>query len=133
MIDRFETVVLDAQGLSIWIAQDRKFLALRQAFDEMGADVVISANSIVEVSHERVSVPRLDWALSRMKVEPVTREAAKAAAALLTRAGLRGHECAIDATVAEAALRQPGPVAMVTSDIDDMARLCADRVRLISV
>ena len=38
-----------------------------------------------------------------------------------------------DATVAEAALRQPGPVAMLTSDIDDMARLCGDRVRLIGV
>ncbi len=36
---------------------------------------------------------------------------------------LRGHTYAIDATVAEMALRQPGPVAILTSDVDDMARL----------
>jgi hypothetical protein len=35
--------------------------------------------------------------------------------------------------VAEAALRQPGPVAILTSDADDMARLCGDRVRLIGI
>ncbi|GAB2442437.1 hypothetical protein [Streptomyces incanus] len=35
--------------------------------------------------------------------------------------------------VVEAALRQPGPVAMLTSDVDGMARLCGDRVRLIGI
>jgi hypothetical protein len=69
--------------------------------------------------------------LSRVKVEPVTKGAARASAELLEVAGLHGHRHAIDATVAEAALRQPGPVAMLTSDVDDMARLCGDRVRLI--
>jgi hypothetical protein len=128
----FETVVLDSQGLSAWIAQDRKVLAMFQVFHEMGADFVISANTIVEVSHTRVNMPRLQWTLSRVKVEPVTENAAKAAAALLKDVGLR-HKYAIDATVAEAALRQPGPVALATSDIDDMARLCGDRVRLIGI
>ncbi|MFF0108924.1 hypothetical protein [Streptomyces hirsutus] len=33
--------------------------------------------------------------------------------------------------VAEAALRQPGPVVMLTSGVDGMARLCGDLVRLI--
>ncbi|CAL9545931.1 hypothetical protein SUDANB13_04331 [Streptomyces sp. enrichment culture] len=31
------------------------------------------------------------------------------------------------------ALRQPGPVAVLTSDIDAMARLCGDRVRLVGI
>jgi hypothetical protein len=31
------------------------------------------------------------------------------------------------------ALRQPGPVAMLTSDVDDMAKLCGGRVRLVGV
>jgi predicted nucleic acid-binding protein len=99
----------------------------------MGADLVVGANTIVEVSHTRVNMPRLRWALSRVKVEPVTEQSAKASAELLKGTGLHGHKYAIDATVAEAALRQPGPVAMLTSDIDDMARLCGDRVRLIGV
>jgi len=128
-----ETVVLDSEGLSAWVAQDRKTLAMFRTFHEMGADLVVGANTIVEVSHSRVNVSRLRWALSRVKVEPVTEEAAKAAAHLLKSAGLHGHKYAIDATVAEAALRQPGPVAILTSDVDDMTRLCGDRVRIIGL
>jgi predicted nucleic acid-binding protein len=128
-----ETVVLDSEGLSAWIAQDRKILVLFKVLHEMGADLVISANTIVEVSHSRVNLPRLQWALSRVKVEPVTEQTAKAAAILLKAAGLHGHKYAIDATVAEAALRQPGPVAVLTSDIDDMMRLCGHQVRLIGI
>jgi predicted nucleic acid-binding protein len=133
VIEHVETVVLDSQGLSAWIAQDRKILAMFQVFHAMGADFVIGANTIVEVSHTRVNMPRLQWVLSRVKVEPVTESAAKTSAQLLRAAGLHGHKYAIDATVAEVALRQPGPVAMLTSDVDDMTRLCGDRVRLIGI
>jgi predicted nucleic acid-binding protein len=130
---KVETVVLDSEGLSAWIAQDRKLLTMLQVLHDMGADLVVGANTIVEVSHAKVNLPRLDWALSRVKVEPVTEQAAKAAAELLRAAGLHGHKYAIDATVAEAALRQPGPVAVLTSDIDDMAKLCGNRVQLIGL
>lgn len=126
-----ETVVLDSEGLSAWIAQDRAVLAMFQVFHDMGTDLVVGANTIVEVSHSRVNLPRLRWALSRVKVEPVTEQSAKAAALLLKEAGLHGHTYAIDATVAETALRQPGPVAVLTSDADDIGRLCGDRVRVI--
>jgi len=125
--EHVETVVLDSQGLTAWIAQDRKILAMFQVFHAVGA------NAIAEVSHARVSMPRLRWVLSRVKVEPVTEDAARASAELLKAAGLHGHKYAIDATVAEVALRQPGPVVMLTSDVDDMARLCGDRVRLIGI
>lgn len=133
MSERIETVVLDAEGLSAWIAQDRKFLALLKVFHEMGADLVIGANTIVEVSHSRTNVPRLNWTLSRLKVEPVTEQAAKTAAELLKEAGLHGHKYAIDATVAEVAVRQPRPVALLTSDRDDMTKLCGDQVRIIAL
>lgn len=133
MNEHVETVVLDSEGLSAWIAQDRKILAMFQVFHAVGADFVIGANTIVEVSHARVNMPRLRWVLSRVKVEPVTEDVAKASAELLKAAGLHGHKYAIDATVAEAALRQPGPVVMLTSDVDDMAQLCGDRVRLIGI
>jgi len=128
-----ETVVLDEEGLSAWIAQDRKFFAMLQVFHAMGADVVVAANTVVEVSHAKVDLPRLDVVLSRVKVEPVTERAARASAELLRTAGLYGHTYAVDATVAEAALRQPGPVVVLTSEIDGMARLCGDRVRLIGL
>ncbi|MFI6847069.1 DNA-binding protein [Kitasatospora sp. NBC_00085] len=133
MTERFETVVLDSEGLSSWIRQDRGVLAMLQVFHAMGADFVVGANTIVEVAHARVNEARLDWTLSRVKVEAVTDQAARASAGLLKQAGLHGHKYAIDATVAEMALRQPGPVAVITSDVDDLAKLCGTRVRLIAI
>ena len=133
MSQHIESVVLDSEGLSAWVAQDRKILGLLKVFHEMGADLIISANTIVEVSHSRVNMPRLQGTLSRVKVEPVTEQTAKEAARLLKTAGLHGHKYAIDATVAETALRQPGPVVILTSDIDDMARLCGKQIGLIGL
>ena len=133
MSERIETVVLDSQGVSAWISQDRDVLAMIRSFHSMTASLVVGANTIVEVSHARVNTARLNWVLSQVKIEAVTEQAARASAALLKHTGLHGHKYAIDATVAEMALRQPGPVAMLTSDIDDMAKLCGDRVRLIAV
>ncbi|WUS97834.1 DNA-binding protein [Streptomyces sp. NBC_00708] len=95
MSKRVETVVLDSEELSAWTAQDRKLLAMLQVFHAMGADLVIGANTIVEVSHSRTNMPRLNGALSRAKVEPVTEQAAKAAAELLKGAGLHGDKYAI--------------------------------------
>ena len=80
-----------------------------------------------------MNTPRLQWTLSRVRVEPVTEQTAKEAARLLKAAGLHGHEYAIDATVAEVALRQAGPVVLLTSDIDDMARLCGRQIGLIGL
>ena len=75
----------------------------------------------------------MSWLLSRIRVEDVTKETARRSAALLKATGLHGHKYAIDAMVAEVALRLPGPVAILTSDTDDMAKLCGDRVRLVGV
>ncbi|WP_405012224.1 DNA-binding protein [Kitasatospora sp. NBC_01539] len=133
MSERIETVVLDSQGVSAWISQDRDVLAMIRSFHSMAAGLVVGANTIVEISHARVNSARLNWVLSQVKIEAVTEQAARTSAALLKHTGLHGHKYAIDATVAEMALRQPGPVAMLTSDIDDMAKLCGDRVRLIAV
>jgi hypothetical protein len=66
-------------------------------------------------------------------VEPVTKESARLSAGLLKEARLHGHKYAIDAMVAEVALRLPGPVVVLTSDVDDMAKLCGQRVRVIGL
>ncbi len=62
----------------------------------------------------------------------VGEEEARAASVLLMAAGPRGHEYALDAAVAEAALRQRRPVIVLTSDVDDMHKLCGDRVRRVA-
>lgn len=81
----------------------------------------------------RTNKARLDWLLSGLRVVAVGEEEAKAASALLMRAGLHGHKYAIDASVAEIAMRQQRPVAMLTSDVDDMTKLCGEQVRLVAV
>lgn len=124
-------LVLDSEGLSAWISGDRKVTALLDSAQRHETDLVISANTIIEVTHAGTNMARLTWVLSRIRVEPVTEQSAKAAAKLLKDAGLHGHKYAIDATVAEAALRQPQPVAVLTSDVDDMRKLCDRRVALI--
>jgi predicted nucleic acid-binding protein len=76
-------------------------------------------------------VARLNWLLSRIRVEAVTKDRARRSAGLAKEAGLHGHKYAIDAMVAEVALRLPGPV--LTSDADDMVKLCGQRVRVIGL
>ncbi|WP_159052155.1 DNA-binding protein, partial [Streptomyces niveiscabiei] len=107
-------------------------LLLEQA-ERDGADVAMSAATIIEASYAGVDTARLNWLLSRVRVEAVTKDSARRSAQLLKDAGLHGHKYAIDAMVAEVALRLPGPVAVLTSDADDMVKLCGKRVRVVGV
>ncbi|MEV4725836.1 hypothetical protein [Micromonospora humida] len=128
-----ESLVLDSQGFSGWIDQDRKVMRLLEQAERDGVDLAMSAATIIEVSHPGVDIARLNWLLSRIRVEAVTKESARRSAALLKAAGLHGHEYAIDAMVAEVALRLPAPVALLTSDVDDMVKLCGRQVRTIAL
>ncbi|MGH3897684.1 MAG: hypothetical protein ACRDTA_05400 [Pseudonocardiaceae bacterium] len=56
---------------------------------------------------------------------PITPEIGRAAGGLLGSTGLSG--ATVDAVVAVIALRQPGPVLLVTSDPNDMAKLTVSR------
>ncbi|MQS40131.1 PIN domain-containing protein [Streptomyces katsurahamanus] len=127
------TLVLDSAGLSKLLGDDETAVTLVAEARSRGMEVVICALTIIEAVHARTNKARLSWLLSGLRVVPVGDEEAKAASALLMEAGLHGHKYAIDAAVAEAALRQQRPVVMLTSDIDDMVKLCGDRVRLVAV
>ncbi|MFC5719743.1 DNA-binding protein [Streptomyces gamaensis] len=127
------TLVLDSEGLSKLLADDEPVVALVAEARRRGMDVVICALTIIEAVHARTDKARLRWLLSGLRVVAVGDEEAKAASALLMAVGLHGHKYAIDAAVAETALRQQRPVVMLTSDIDDMTKLCGDRVRLVAV
>lgn len=127
------TLVLDSEGFSKLLADDEPVVALVAEARSRGMEVVICALTIIEAVHARTNRARLNWVLSGVRAVPVGDEEARAASALLMAAGLHGHKYAIDAAVAEAALRQQRPVVMLTSDIDEMAKLCGDRVRLVAV
>ncbi|MFJ9627966.1 PIN domain-containing protein [Streptomyces sp. NPDC101175] len=128
------SLVLDSEGLSAWIEEHRKVGSIIDSAQRSTTDIVVCANTIIEVTHAGTNMPRLNWLLSRVKIEPVTAQLAKAAANLLKDTGLHGHKYAIDATVAVTALNQPGPVAILTSDVDDLTKLCeGKRVRVVAL
>ena len=52
---------------------------------------------------------------------------------LLRNANLHGHKYAIDAVVAATALGYSGPRIIVTSDADDMNKLCGNTIRVVGV
>jgi predicted nucleic acid-binding protein len=127
------TLVLDSEGLAKAVLRDRTvtaWLALARADDFR---VITSAATLVEVIHPRVKRPALEWALSRLVVEPVTEPIARHAAALLVDAGLHGHKYAIDAMLAATALAAPGPVTVLTSDPEDVTAVCGSRVTVIKI
>jgi class 3 adenylate cyclase len=85
---------------------------------------------LVEVIHPRIDDAALKWTLSRLRVEPVTQALAQSAAALLRDAGLHGHKYAIDAMLCATALAHPGRVTILTSDVEDVAKLTAEHPRV---
>lgn len=95
--------------------------------------VVTSVLTLIEAHHSRVSSARSNWAVSRLNVEPVTEEIGRTAMALLVDAGLHGHKYAIDSVIAATALHSPKPAVVVTSDPEDLAMLCGNRVRVVKV
>ena len=120
--------VLDSEGLSQAVLGNRLMGARLKDADRSGIRVVTSSMTLVEAYHKGVRKAAWTWILSRIAVEPVTREIAGEAIELLEAAGLHGHKYAIDAALATVALRQRGDVTIFTSDEDDMTQLCGDRV-----
>ena len=88
---------------------------------------------MIEASHGKINRSRWNFVLSELRLEPLTVELAKEAAELLRATGLHGHKYAIDAMVAATAMRQPGPVVLLTSDVDDMSELCGKRIELVAL
>ncbi|MER5319294.1 type II toxin-antitoxin system VapC family toxin [Streptosporangium roseum] len=127
------SLVLDREGLSKAILQVPELTEWLVAAEEEDVRVVVSAATLVEVSHPRLNRARYDWTLSRLSVEPVGREIAHDAARLLAAAGLHGHRHAVDAMVCATALRLPGPVTVLTSDVEDITAIGQNRLRAVKV
>jgi len=125
--------VLDSEGLAGAVRRDRTataWLALARADD---LRVITSAATLAEVIHPRINRPALEWTVSRIVVEPVTADIARAAASLLAEANRHGHQHAIDAMLSATALAAPGPVTVLTSDPADLIALCGGRVTVVGL
>jgi predicted nucleic acid-binding protein len=128
------TLILDSEGLSKVVAKDRWVLSQLADARKSGVLTAVSAATLVEARDPKVSQERFDWAVSRLTVKPVTEEIARAASRLLAKAGMHGHEHAIDAMVAATAIQATGPRIMLTSDPQDMYKLCENKsVRVVEI
>ena len=96
-----------------------------------GLRVMTSAATLVEARDPQMNQARFDWAVSRLVIEPVTEDVARAASKLLVAHRLHGHQHAIDAMVAATALAAPAPRILLTSDPEDLAMLCGKNVRVV--
>ncbi|MGP4044149.1 hypothetical protein [Streptomyces sp. 2A115] len=122
------TYVLDCEALSRAALRERKMTLRLTEAHRSGIRVVTSSMTLIEAYHGQVKRGVWAWAMSRVVVEPVSREVADAAIALLEDSGLHGHKYAIDAALAVIAGRQGGNVVLYTSDERDMKELCGGRV-----
>lgn len=95
--------------------------------------VAVSNLTLIEAWHAKLRMDRFRWHVSRLEVLPVTETIAWRAIELLRNANLHGHKYAIDSVVAATALGYAGPRIIVTSDVDDLNKLCGDRVRAVAV
>ncbi|MDX3108087.1 PIN domain-containing protein [Nonomuraea angiospora] len=127
------TLILDCEGLVKWCAADQRVTSIVREAQDNDFRVVVSAMTPIEAQDIRTKNDRLRWHLSRLKIEPVTEEISSRATELLRDAGLHGHKYAIDAVVAATALLSVRPVIVLTSDEDDLIRLCGKTVKVVGV
>jgi predicted nucleic acid-binding protein len=123
------TLVLDSEGLSKLAAGDSRARAHLETALARRARVAVSAITLTEVLRGGPRDAVVHRVLSRITVVPVSPEVARQAGELLGATGLSGHRCAIDAVVAATALGLERPVALLTSDPDDMSRLVEEPER----
>ncbi|MGW4230602.1 DNA-binding protein [Streptomyces sp. NPDC004980] len=93
--------------------------------------MAVSNLTLIEAWHSKVRMDHFRWRASRLEVLPVTEAISWQAIDLLRNANLHGHKYAIDSVVAATSLGYTGPRIIVTSDVDDINKLCGDRVRAV--
>ncbi|RMI29806.1 DNA-binding protein [Nocardia stercoris] len=127
------TLVLDSEGLSKWCSADPRVVRTVRYAQDNDLRVVISALTPIEAFDMRSRIERFRWHLSRLQIEPVTEEISSQAIELLRAAGMHGHKYAIDAVVAATARRARRPVMVLTSDVEDLEKLCGTGIRVVAV
>ncbi|GAA2501512.1 hypothetical protein GCM10010406_42500 [Streptomyces thermolineatus] len=123
-------LVLDSEGLSKAVGEDPRGAAFIRAAQSGDALVAVSDLTLVEAWHTKVNMARFRRYVSHLTVLPVTEDITWRAIELLREAGLHGHKYAIDAVVAATALGYTGPRVILTSDYDDMTKLCGKRAHI---
>ena len=125
----FASLLLDA-GAVLALARDRPDVQawLRRA-KKVGIEPRVSYVTIAEVFRDAPAGARVQWVLSRLEPEHLTLRDCHDAGRLMCATGTDGKT--LDALVAATALRLPRPVALLTSDPDDLERLLEGQRRVL--
>jgi predicted nucleic acid-binding protein len=129
MDTEFASLLLDS-GAVLALARDRpEAHAWISRARKAGIDPRVSLVTVAEVFRDRPPGARVQWVLSRLDLEQLTLRDCHDAGRLMGATGTGGKT--IDALVAATALRLPRPVAVLTSDPSDLARLLDGQRRVI--
>ncbi|MFE7409434.1 PIN domain-containing protein [Streptomyces laurentii] len=126
-------MLLDPQDLSKLVKDAPDVIRLVRSAQSHDLLVAVSNLTLLEAWNPRGRLDRFRWQVSKLEVLPVTETISWRALDLLRDAGLHGHEYAIDSVVAATALGYAGPRVIVTSDVDDMVKLCGKRAAIAQV
>ncbi|GAB3352085.1 type II toxin-antitoxin system VapC family toxin [Modestobacter lapidis] len=118
------TLFLDSEGISKAAVGDVGVRAFLQAAERRGARVVVSALSLTETLGGGPRDAKVRRVIKAVDVVPVTEESAKEAGRLLGTVATR-NDATVDANIAVAAMVQPRPLMLLTSDPVDMTALTA--------
>nr|WP_223186727.1 DNA-binding protein [Streptomyces sp. CBMA29] len=121
---------MDSEALSKLSRRHRDMTVWLDVARSLDLLIVTSAATLVEARDPQVVQAAFDFAISLTKVRPITEEAARAASKLLAAEGLHGHKYAIDAMLAATAHAEHGDVTVVTSNVDNLRRLCHPRIAI---
>lgn len=127
------TLVLDCEGLSKLLRRTPELTEWLAAAEAADVRVVTGSVTLVEARDPKTNQARFDYAVSRVNVIPSTEAISRHAGKLLAAAGLHGHKYALDAIVAATALASPSPVTVLTSDPEDLLKLCGTGVRMVEI
>ena len=94
-----------------------------EAARRRGSLVLTAAPTLAEVLRGTPRDAGMHRVLNRITVVPIDKRLGRAAGELLGRAGLSGHQHALDALLAVVAMEQQRPIVLLTSDPDDLRRL----------
>lgn len=119
---RFGSLLLDAHGVTAMARRDRTAQAFLERARSFDAPVVVSWVTLAEVLQGSPRNSAARWALSKVRLEPLEELDFREAGALMARTGMGGHT--VDALVVVTAKRLPEPCVVLTSDTDDLRRLC---------
>lgn len=122
------TVVLDSEGLAAAARNDRRVAAVLASAWARQARVVVSAITLAEVLRGARRDAAVHRVLAKIPVVDVDRIVGRRAGELLGHVDI--GPATVDAAVAVTALAAPGPVLVLTSDVDDLSRLTAGRADL---